>query len=171
MAVNQGDGGTGRTAAQRAGSASASRRVLFLCSGNYYRSRFAEMLFNARAAERGLSWRADSRGLAIDLYGWRNPGPLSPFAVEGLRNRGIAVPQPPREPVQAAESDFADSALVIALKEVEHRPLVEVLFPGSAERVEYWHIHDVDCCKPEAALPELERLVLDLLDRLAAAPS
>jgi len=35
--------------------------VLFLCTGNYYRSRFAEILFNAVAAKEGLGWRADSR--------------------------------------------------------------------------------------------------------------
>ena len=35
--------------------------VLFLCTGNYYRSRFAEELFNHRAARDGLSWVAQSR--------------------------------------------------------------------------------------------------------------
>ena len=36
------------------------KQVLFLCSGNYYRSRFAEHLFNWLAAKVNLSWRADS---------------------------------------------------------------------------------------------------------------
>ena len=40
------------------------RRLLFLCTGNYYRSRFAELLFNALAREAGLSWIASSRGIA-----------------------------------------------------------------------------------------------------------
>src|SRR6185369_2827587 len=39
------------------------RRVLFLCSGNYYRSRFAELFFNHLPAAEGLSYRADSAGL------------------------------------------------------------------------------------------------------------
>ena len=43
---------------------STPKRVLFLCTGNYYRSRFAEILFNQLAPTRGLNWRADSRGLA-----------------------------------------------------------------------------------------------------------
>ncbi len=38
--------------------------VLFLCTGNYYRSRFAEALFNAVAGKMGLPWKATSRGLA-----------------------------------------------------------------------------------------------------------
>ena len=36
--------------------------VLFLCTGNYYRSRFAESLFNSVAGKMGLPWRASSRG-------------------------------------------------------------------------------------------------------------
>ena len=32
-------------------------RVLFLCTGNYFRSRFAQEWFNAQAERRGLSDR------------------------------------------------------------------------------------------------------------------
>ncbi|MEJ7592066.1 MAG: low molecular weight phosphatase family protein, partial [Planctomycetaceae bacterium] len=32
------------------------KTVLFLCTGNYYRSRYAEILFNAKAEEMGLEW-------------------------------------------------------------------------------------------------------------------
>jgi hypothetical protein len=37
------------------------KAVLFLCTGNYYRSRFAEVLFNSVAGKMGLPWRASSR--------------------------------------------------------------------------------------------------------------
>ena len=48
-----------------------SHKVLFLCTGNYYRSRFAEMLFNALASRKDLDWTADSRGLATrDIQRW-----------------------------------------------------------------------------------------------------
>jgi protein-tyrosine-phosphatase len=43
------------------------KTVLFLCTGNYYRSRFAEVLFNSVAGKLGLSWVASSRGLALVL--------------------------------------------------------------------------------------------------------
>ena len=35
--------------------------VLFLCTGNYYRSRFAEALFNSVARKMNLPWKASSR--------------------------------------------------------------------------------------------------------------
>ena len=42
------------------------KTVLFLCTGNYYRSRFAGHVFNDRARKGGIAWLADSRGLALD---------------------------------------------------------------------------------------------------------
>ena len=36
------------------------KTVLFLCTGNYYRSRFAEILFNSVASKLGLPWQASS---------------------------------------------------------------------------------------------------------------
>ena len=42
------------------------KTVLFLCSANYYRSRFAEHFFNWHAENSGLRWKAISKG-----PGWR----------------------------------------------------------------------------------------------------
>ena len=41
------------------------KAVLFLCTGNYYRSRFAEILFNSVAGKMSLPWKVSSRGLAL----------------------------------------------------------------------------------------------------------
>jgi protein-tyrosine phosphatase len=141
-------------------------RILFLCSGNYYRSRFAEILFNHHARQRGLKWAADSRGLAIDPM---NCGPISRYTKSCLTARGILCETFERLPLPAAEVDFAASQRVIAVKEAEHRSLVEAKFSIWRDRVEYWHIHDVDCATPDEAIPLLEREVLNLLDRLATA--
>ena len=56
------------------------RSVLFLCTGNYYRSRFAEIVFNSVAERMGLPWRASSRGLALGR-GVNNVGPMAVAAV------------------------------------------------------------------------------------------
>ena len=60
-----------------------SKVVLFLCTGNYYRSRFAEALFNSVAGKMGLPWRATSRGLALER-GVHNVGPMAVAAVNAL---------------------------------------------------------------------------------------
>jgi protein-tyrosine-phosphatase len=52
------------------------KTVLFLCTGNYYRSRFAEELFNYEAERASLPWIAQSRGLALEAPGEiRTPDP------------------------------------------------------------------------------------------------
>ncbi len=118
-------------------------KVLFLCSANYYRSRFAEHFFNHLAKQQGLSWRADSRGLIAGH--WGNIGPISKFAVEGLASRGIDLGVEHREPKPLTLSDLSNADLVIAVKEAEHRPMVAEQFPLWEDSVEYWHIDDLDC--------------------------
>jgi protein-tyrosine phosphatase len=141
------------------------KRVLFLCSGNYYRSRFAEIYFNYHAQLRGIGWRAESRGLNPDS---RNPGPLSRHTASALAAQGISWAEYLRAPLRATEADFAAADRVIAVKEAGHRAMMEACFPIWADRVQYWHVHDLDCASPAVALPHLERELLGLLARMQA---
>ena len=138
--------------------------ILFLCTGNYYRSRFAEIWFNHRAEEYGCGWRAQSRGIAVDL-GINNIGPLSPHTRKGLVERGIALPATLASPRQLQEVDLVSAQHVIAVKESEHRSLLVERFPGWDARVEYWEIDDIDCAHPDIALPQLENHLKQLLVR------
>jgi protein-tyrosine phosphatase len=140
--------------------------VLFLCTGNFYRSRFAEILFNHLAHERGLDWRADSRGLARDFGNW-NVGPISKYAIEALGVKNISCATTSRMPAHCYEPDFENADLVVALKEAEHRPLLARHFPDWENRVEYWHVHDLDGATPDVALSEIEGHVNGLVERLA----
>lgn len=139
------------------------KQVLFLCSGNYYRSRFAEYLFNWLATESDLPWRATSRGLNRSSS---NVGPISRHALDGLWQRGVSHNGKSRHPIQLELSDLADSDLVIAVKEAEHRAILASQFPHWEEQAEYWHVDDLDCAEPEETLDTLERLVRDLVERL-----
>ncbi len=142
-----------------------TKRILFLCTGNYYRSRFAEIFFNWQAQLRGLFWTAESRGLALDGC---NHGPISSYTVSRLKEQGIESDQYRRSPLPVSEADLAAADCIIAVKEAEHRPLLEARFPAWRDHVEYWHVHDLDCAGPEDAIPHLESEVMRLLERLAA---
>lgn len=142
------------------------RHVLFLCTGNYYRSRFAELLFNHLAPAHGLGWQAFSRGLAIEL-GVDNVGPIAASTLAALAGRGVALAAEHRYPLVVAEADFNRASHIVALKRDEHLPLVDAKFPGWSGRVEFWQVHDIDLASPQDALPQIEQEVMLLLRRLA----
>lgn len=145
-----------------------TRSVLFLCSGNYYRSRFAELFFNHLAEAEGLSYRADSAGLWPECH-THNPGPMSPHTIAALGERGVVMPTVLRRPRDVLPADIEHSTITVALKEAEHRPIVLNRFPALLERVEFWHVDDVADAPPSVALPMIERLVRELVQRLRTA--
>jgi protein-tyrosine phosphatase len=146
------------------------RKLLFLCTANYYRSRFAEMLFNHQAAERQLNWIADSRGIAT-ILGAGNTDVISEHTLHGLRSRGVGVDLNHRSPIQVEPQDFERADLVIALDEQEHRPFMKRWFPDWADRIEYWQVGDLHVTTADEALSLAEREVRALVERLVAHPT
>jgi protein-tyrosine phosphatase len=140
--------------------------VLFICTGNYYRSRFAEALFNHTAELRGLKWRAFSRGLATHFVD--GAGPISTHTRFALLARNIALTYTGERPASLTLADLTRATRVIALKEAEHRSYMRTQFPDWENRIEYWHVHDLDAASPDLAVPEIERLTRALLDEIAA---
>ena len=141
------------------------REILFICTGNYYRSRYSEALFNHEASRRGLDWRAFSRGLAIHLA----PPGLSPHTTRRLQEKRIPRVGTGVDPVQVQEADFQRAARVVALKETEHRPLMAWLHPDWEKRIEYWGISDLDVAKADVTLAAIETKILALIDELERA--
>ena len=136
------------------------KTVLFLCIGNYYRSRFAEVLFNSVADKMGLPWQASSRGLALERD-VNNVGPMA-AAVQALEALGVrAADAVTRLPTQVTTDDLERADRVIALKQAEHLPLLQERFPAWAGKVEFWQAGDT----PEA-LGLIEREVMGLVARI-----
>ena len=141
-------------------------KLLFLCTGNYYRSRFAELLFNAFAPAHHLPWQALSRGVALE-QGIGNVGPMSPLAIQTLQDLGITSAGFTRYPMQVQEDDLQGAEIIIALQEAEHRPYLQARYPAWVDKVEYWHVRD---CVPTPAydpLQEIRRAVQRLIARLS----
>jgi protein-tyrosine phosphatase len=140
-----------------------NQSILFICTGNYYRSRFAEAIFNHHAALNGTSWTAFSRGLAVHLA----DGPLSIHTREALEIRKIDLARTGPDRVQLTESDLKRSIRQIALDDREHLPMMQAQFPHWADKIDYWNIADIPYDRPENALPEIERKVLTLIKELS----
>lgn len=138
------------------------RTLLFLCTGNYYRSRFAEFYFRSLAMRYGLRWHVVSRGIRLNPA---NQGSLSQYTLRECQRLGIAA-EPLRMPLALQEDDLVSAHRTIAVKESEHRPLMRMRFPAWEERVEYWHVHDIDAGPPSEALQLLRQHVDRLIDEL-----
>jgi len=137
------------------------KTILFLCTGNYYRSRFAEVLFVSTARKFGLPWSASSRGLVLER-GVNNVGPMATAAIKALEAMGIRdAERYGRLPAQVMSEELEAADLIIALKHAEHLPLLQERFPAFAEKVEFWHVDDA----PEA-LARIESKIMELMARL-----
>lgn len=143
-------------------------QLLFLCTGNYYRSRFAEAWFNHQAETQNLDWRAFSRGLAIER-GIHNMGPISPYARHHLGQRGVWLRDPLPLPQGVTETDFATADRVIAVDASEHRPLMLERWPHWAEAIDYWRVHDIDRTDSAIALAQLVQHIEQLFTELKTA--
>ena len=143
------------------------KKLIFVCSANYYRSRYAEHYFNWLAGREQLGWKADSRGLMVGS--WGNIGPISHYAVDALQQRGIPLENEPRDPQPLTLADLAAADLVVAVKEAEHLAMMAAQFPLWKDRIEYWHVDDLDCAEADEALPHLEQQIRALVERLRGA--
>lgn len=143
-------------------SADSTFSVLFICTGNYYRSRHAEAYFNWRAKNQGLAARAFSRGLLTSMVA-EEPTRLSPSTAERLKHLGIPLTLTAPEPVQLTQGDLMRAHRSVALRRDEHRALMSLQHPEWADQIEYWDVKDIDELEAELALPRIETQVEQLL--------
>ena len=141
-----------------------NNRILFICTGNYYRSRFAEAVFNHHAELSHIPWTAFSRGLAVHLA----EGQLSPLTLQALGERKIELRHTGIDRNQLSESDLLYSGRQIALDRNEHLVMMRGQFPDWADRIEYWDVPDALFESPAKALPEIERRTLELLKEVSS---
>jgi protein-tyrosine phosphatase len=141
-----------------------THRILFLCSGNYYRSRMAEEFFNNIAGNAQSAWHADSRGL--NQFLGNNQGPMSVDAIKLLTNDGVTVVNGKRYPIPISERDFLESKLIVAMSKAEHEPMIMRDWGQYRDRVQYWDVEDMHLEKPSVAYEKVKGHVRKLFDML-----
>jgi protein-tyrosine phosphatase len=144
--------------------------ICFLCTGNYYRSRYAEECFNHQAHKAGLQWRATSRALHQDLSTVRNVGSMSPVAIVSLWLKGIRPRQAQRAAQTLGQAESSQFSRLVALDAEEHTPYVETYYPALKGKMIYWDIKDLDKESPKIAFAKIDRHVQRLIETLAGEP-
>lgn len=142
------------------------QKLLFICTGNYYRSRFAEEYFNHLAEVNGLNWTAFSRGLSENMPSLNNPGPVSIHTIEALKGRNISGRELTRFPLPVKESDFTSYDTIIALSEIEHKPMLEARFKLHSENIDYFEVGDLPVEEPKIAMDKISILVEGLVQNM-----
>lgn len=145
------------------------RRVLFLCTGNYFCSRFSEDWFNYCVRTRNLQDRleAKSAGLAVHA-GNGNVGPMAIEAIAALTARGLVLDRAKlHRPRQLSESELMDADCVVAVDAEAHLPMVQAQFPGWESRILFWNVKDLgDGDVGVDPITQLQHCVEQLVDRL-----
>ncbi len=125
---------------------SPEKKVLFVCSGNYYRSRLAELLFNHYAESESAPWSARSRGL-LERTAYRG---LSHSAIKYLEGRNLAhLADEPRDPRPLRFDDLERFDLIIGLSRDEHEGMLLTRFGqiprhlAKQGKLRYWNIDDL----------------------------
>ena len=142
------------------------RKLLFLCTGNFYRSRFAEEYFNHLAHQKKLQWLASSKGLSNNMPNPENPGAISIHAVKALKKRNGSGKSLDRYLKQVDANDFASVDKIVALCEAEHYPMIQRRFNGFLRNVTFFEIGDLPEEEPDKAMDRLAIHVEQLVKQL-----
>jgi len=137
--------------------------VLFICTGNYYRSRFAEIYFNYLTAKQTSSLIARSRGFRMNPE--KNKGVLSPHALSYLELLNIET-YDVGIPTKLEDADLRNATRIIAMDEKEHRDMMVRFFPEWIDKVEFWHFEDDYLVSPSQVLPALKGKVEALVQSI-----
>lgn len=137
--------------------------ILFVCTGNIFRSRFAEEVFNHLCKINGVDATAFSAGLQVGRYKqrkiyWPAMNELERLKIEPLRSN--------EESVHIDDIDVSIYDQIICMDEEEHKPMVRSNELLSGFTFQYWNIVDMPKVSSDISLPKCYKKVESLIDQL-----
>lgn len=144
------------------------KKITFVCSGNYYRSRYAESYFNYISDVLGLPYQADSFGLAVHLADdlAKEHGEISPFSRKKLEDAGIPEKYFNRDRKSLTKDDIESSDFIIAMDKEEHVPMIKEKFPKYIHQFNFFEIKDIFDWEPEKTLSESQKKVEMIINQI-----
>jgi len=139
------------------------KKILFVCTANIFRSRFAEEVFNSLAIENSSSLSAFSAGMKVGEFTTRK---IYYPALEQLKRYNI---KPLRENELSTHIDdlnLDEYDRIICMDEPEHRPMVEENTNLKGRDVEYWNIVDIPEEDSRVSLPMCYEKVNKLFSKM-----
>ena len=137
--------------------------ILFVCTGNIFRSRFAEEVFNHLRKINGVDATAFSAGLQVGRYKqrklyWPAMKELERLKIEPLRSN--------EDSVHINDIDVSIYYQIICMDEEEHKPMVRSNELLSGFTFQYWNIVDMPKVSSDISLPKCYKKVESLIDQL-----
>ena len=139
------------------------KKILFVCTANIFRSRFAEEVFNSLATDSSSSLIAFSAGMKVGEFTTRK---IYYPALEQLKRYNI---KPIRENELSTHIDdlnLDEYDRIICMDEPEHKPMVEENTNLKGRDVEYWNIVDIPEEDSRVSLPMCYEKVNELFSEM-----
>jgi protein-tyrosine phosphatase len=128
--------------------------------GNYFRSRYAEKLFNHLVALNELPGHADSCGVKVSD---NNKGAISVYTELALADYGINLPDDERLPKNVEAEDIALAQIIVLTDTDQQSAHIRQYFPGAYETKEIvsWNVPDVTFNGNQLRAAQNDRLQLE----------
>jgi len=131
-------------------------KILFICTGNSYRSPVAEALLK--------KIRGD---LEVESAGTQPAGMIAPNAKKFLE-RENALEKLKRRPEGIGQKNVEEYDLIVAMKQ-NHKNEILRLYPQTEDRIEVWNIDDpiyLPYGSDEEVFEEIKRKVMELAESI-----
>jgi len=141
------------------------KKVLFVCTANIHRSRFAEEVFNFFCTKHNKDYHAFSAGLRVGDYSYRK---IYFPALENLKIFNIIPKRPNDLSKHIKDVNLENYDKIICMDEDEHKPMVNSDPKLSNYNFEYWNITDMPKVDSNVSLPICYKKVENLLNEMSS---